>query len=422
MVHNMHMNPSTSLRVKRVLIFSLTYRPYIGGAEVAIKEITDRMDPTEYEFDMITLRFDSKLPEVEQVGNVTVYRIGATVENAKVSDRNLPTILKRAKLLFPLTSLWKALSLHRAHAYDMTWAMMANYAAFGALFFKYAHPSVPYYLELQDGNSLSQVKSRQPILAVLWLIYKRIYLKADLIKAISTFIEKLAREIGYKGPVVVIPNAVDTEKFSAPVSGQMLWELKNKYGKEHGDVYLFTASRLVLSRGVEDVIRALPHLPNNVKFLIAGEGDDREKLEEIAKKAEVQKRVIFAGHVGHDELPALFKMCDVFVRPSIIEGFGNAFVEAFAAGIPVVATPVGGIVDFLYDPWKDPEYPSTGIFCEVRDPLSIAKAVRAYLDDPVLIATIVKNAKALAIQKYDWNIIARDMKAKVFDVLVQPKP
>jgi glycosyltransferase involved in cell wall biosynthesis len=156
-----------------------------------------------------------------------------------------------------------------------------------------------------------------------------------------------------------------------------------------------------------------------VKFLIAGDGEDRAKLEEIAREANVDDRVIFAGHIDHKDLPAYFKMCDVFVRPSIIEGFGNAFVEAFAAGIPVVATPVGGIVDFLFDPWKDPEYPSTGIFCNVHDPLSVAKAVRHYIDDSQLTATIVKNARALAIEKYDWNIIAKDMKRQIFDALTK---
>ena len=54
--------------MKRVLIFSLTYHPFIGGAEVALKEITDRLDPSEFEFDMITLRFDSNLPRVEKMG------------------------------------------------------------------------------------------------------------------------------------------------------------------------------------------------------------------------------------------------------------------------------------------------------------------------------------------------------------------
>ena len=403
--------------MKRVLIFSLTYEPYVGAAEIAIKEITDRIDAAEYQFDMITLRLDSRLPEVEQVGNITVYRIGAATENPDVSDGNLPPALRRAKFFFPLTAYIKARSLNRENRYDMTWAMMVNYAAFGALLFKYTHPSVPYVLELQDGNSLEHVRSRHSILQKVWFFYKRLYLKADRIKVISTFIEKYTREVGYEGPVVVIPNAVDTALFSAPVEGETLWELKNKFDKQHGDIYLFTDSRHDLSCGVEDVIRALPYLPPKVKILIAGDAEDRRKLEEIARKANVDDRVIFAGHLDHSELPALIKMCDIYVRPSITEGFGSAFIEAFAAGIPVVATPVGGVPDFLFDPWKDPEIPSTGIFCNVHDPESVAKAVRAYSDDPQLTATIVKNAKALAIEKYDWDIIARDMKAQIFDAL-----
>ncbi|MBM3260892.1 glycosyltransferase family 4 protein [Candidatus Kaiserbacteria bacterium] len=400
--------------MKRILIFSLTYHPYIGGAEVAIKEITDRIDSSRYQFDMITLRFDRNLPAVERVGNVTVHRIGFTADAPKISDRRMPLQCKIAKILFPFTSFVKAVSLHREHAYDMIWAMMANYAAFGALAFKYTHPRVPYLLELQDGNSLAQVKERQPVLRLLWPLYRRLYLKADVIKAISRFIERLTREVGYAGPVVVIPNAVDTTKFSAPVPQEKLDELKNRFDKKKGDTFLFTASRLVLSRGVEDVIRALPHLPVYVKFLIAGDGQDREKLESIAREAGVYDRVIFAGHVGHDELPAYFKVSDIFVRPSIIEGFGNAFVEAFAAGIPVVATEVGGIPDFLFDPIENPDHAPTGIFCKVRDPESVASAVRRYLDDPALAQQMVTNARALAIEKYDWHTIAADMEREVF--------
>lgn len=403
--------------MKRVLIFSLTYHPYVGGAEVAIKEITDRIDAHRYEFDMITLRFDRNLPAVEKVGNITVHRIGFTADSPKISDRHMPFQCKLAKLLFPFTSFFKAASLNRKNRYDLIWAMMANYAAFGALLFKYTHSQTPYYLELQDGNSLAQVKSRQPILRAMWFLYKRLYLKADLIKAISRYIEKLTREIGYTGTVVVIPNAVDTTKFSGFVSDTELDTLRLRYNKQDGDVFLFTASRLVLSRGVEDIIRSLPYLPVNVKFLIAGDGQDREKLEAIVREEKVADRVIFAGHVDHQDLPALFKVSDIFVRPSIIEGFGNAFVEAFASGIPVVATPVGGIPDFLFDPDVNPDKPSTGIFCEVQNPESIAKAVLRYLNDPSLTERIIKNARELAIQKYDWNIIASDMKSQVFEVL-----
>ncbi len=403
--------------MKRVLIFSLAYQPYVGGAEIAIKEITNRIGSGEYIFDLITLRFDRKLPRVERIGNVNVHRIGFAADNPKVSDRAIPFMLRLSKILFPVTSFIKAVSLHRRYNYSLVWAMMANHAGFGALFFKLMHPKVSYLLELQDGNSLEQVKKRQPILRFLWPLYSLIYTKANAIKAISKFIERLARDAGYHGRIEVIPNGVDTAKFSAPVPESRLQELKARYGKHMGDIFLFTASRLVLSRGVEDVIRALRHLPLEVKFLIAGDGEDRDKLEQIAKDCGVEGRVIFAAHIEHKDLPALLKISDIFVRPSIIEGMGSAFIEAFAAGIPVVATPVGGIPDFLFDPERTPGVEQTGVFCNPRDPESVARAVKRYLDDPQLVATVVKNAKALVDDKYDWDMISFAQK-NLFDTLI----
>lgn len=395
--------------MRRILIFSLTYHPFIGGAEVAIKEITDRCDSSEYQFDIITLRFDSNLPRVEKVGNITVHRIGWSVPGAKVSDRSLPWQCKIAKGLFPFAAFFKALWLQHQRRFDMTWAMMANQAGFSALFFKWMYPHVGYFLELQDGRPFGQMKDRRPMLRLLWPLYSRIYLKADRIKCISYFIAEQVRMIGYDGPVEVIHNGVDVAKFSAPIPDERLAALKEKFGKREGDVFLFTASRLVLSRGVEDVIEALVHLPANVKFLIAGSGEDREKLEHIARGLGAADRVMFAGHVSHNDLPAYLRISDMFVRPSLIEGMGNAFVEAFAAGIPVVATPVGGIPDFLTDG-------VTGLFCSVRDPASIARTVERYLHDPALAARIVENAKNLVVDKYDWELIAHEMRTKIFSI------
>ena len=88
---------------------------------------------------------------------------------------------------------------------------------------------------------------------------------------------------------------------------------------------------------------------------------------------------------------------------------GSAFIEAFAAGIPVVATPVGGIPDFLIDG-------VTGLFCEVRDPKSVAVTVKRYLEDPALAARVTLNAKKLAAERYDWNSIAEATKrGDIFD-------
>ncbi len=129
--------------------------------------------------------------------------------------------------------------------------------------------------------------------------------------------------------------------------------------------------------------------------------------------------MIFAGHIQHEELPAYYKLSDIFVRPSIIEGFGNSFIEAFAAGIPVVATPVGGIPDFLFDPDMNADMEPTGIFCQVRNPESVARAVTRYMENPALTARIIKNAQELASQKYDWNLIADNVAKRIFAPLVR---
>lgn len=403
--------------MKRVLIFALTYHPFVGGAEVAMKEITNRLDPHEYEFDMITLRFNSALPAIEKIGNIRVHRIGPAIANAKVSDRNLPLALRFGKLIFPFIAYWKARSLHAAETYDLVWALMANQAGFAALFFKWINPRIPYVLELQDGRALSDMTKRRSMLRFLWPLFKSVYMRADKIKAISHFIERDVRDLGYHGDIAVIPNAVDVAAFSREIPEDEIIALKAKLKKQMGDIFLFTASRLVLSRGVEDTIRALAFLPGNVKLLIAGTGDDQAKLEQIAETVKVRDRVQFLGHIDHVSLPSYYKVSDIFVRPSVIEGFGNAFVEAFAAGIPVVATPVGGIPDFLFDPERDTDMEPTGVFCNVHDPESVAHAVKRYMEDPLLVARVKKNALELAREKYDWTIVVDAMKTRLFEPL-----
>ena len=97
-------------------------------------------------------------------------------------------------------------------------------------------------------------------------------------------------------------------------------------------------------------------------------------------------------------------MANVFCRPSLSEGFGNVFIEAMAADVPVVATPVGGIGDFLQDK-------KTGWFCKVKNPESIAEKISYILDEKnkADVEQVVANAKKMAQEKYDWDKIADSM-------------
>lgn len=397
---------------KRILIFSLVYPPFVGGAEVAIKEITDRIG--DIDFDMVTLRFDKNLPKFERMGNINVYRIGFVSDSPTMSDLvKLP--LKLNKLIFPFISCWKASQLHRKNNYDGIWAMMAAFAGFGAMFFKLTHPKVPYLLTLQEGDPIDYIKRK---VRFVYPLFVRIFTKADFIQTLSTYLEKWARDMDFKGPLEIVPNAVNTAHFAQKYSEEELNKLKKELGKEEGDKFIITTSRLVLKNACDDVVKSLKYLPENIKFIILGDGPDEKMLKELAEKEGVKDRVKFLGLVDHKEMPKYLKVSDIFTRPSLSEGFGNSFVEAMASEIPVIATQEGGIADFLFDAKRNPDKETTGWAVDPRSPEQIAEAVKDILNNSEKTAKVVATAKKMAFEKYDWNIIAKDMRDKVFGKLI----
>lgn len=397
--------------MKKILIFSLAYFPkHIGGAEVAIKEITDRVPASEYEFHMVTNRFDSSLPKEEKIGNVTVHRIGLTAENPTMADlRKWPLHLN--KFLYQFGAAWKALELHKKHGFDGAWAMMAHAAGVPASLFTLLYPKVKLVLTLQEGDPPEYIEKR---MRILWPFFKRAFVSAEVVQPISNFLAAWARRMGAKGTIEVIPNGVDTARFSEGATPSDVTELQDELGKKMGDVYLVTSSRLVHKNAVDDLILSLTHLSENVHALILGTGPDEEKLKRLAAEAGVTDRVVWKGHVGHGELPAYLKASDIFVRASRSEGMGNSFIEAMAAGVPVVATQEGGIADFLFDENRNPDKPVTGWAVDKDSPEDIARAVTEIMSRREKVGAVVRTARALVMERYDWNRIASEMKDKVF--------
>ncbi len=94
---------------------------------------------------------------------------------------------------------------------------------------------------------------------------------------------------------------------------------------------------------------------------------------------------------------------DVFCRPSLSEGLGNAFLEAMAAGLPVVATRVGGIPDFLTDG-------ETGLFVQTGNPQDVAAKIQTILTDEKLTKRLVVRAMTRVKEHYSWERVAAQMR------------
>ncbi len=379
--------------MKRILIFSLAYVPHVGGAEVALKEITDRI--SDIEFHMLTLNFGGEAGE-EKIGNVVVHRIG---NGASYSS----------KILFVVRAALAARVLHRTHHFDAFWAMM-SYMLFPIVLLRLRNIRVPYLLTLQEGDPFEDTFNRWFILPFRPLLSVG-FKNASAVQAISTYLAQWATNMGFKKEVTVIPNGVDLERFIEAPHPPIVTA---------GVVNLITASRLVYKNALDEVIRALVLLPENVQFVVYGSGPDERVLRALAEDLKVASRVLFKGHSSHADLARSFATAHIFIRPSRSEGMGNSFIEAMAVGLPVIGTQEGGIADFLFDAKRNPSKETTGWAVDKDSPQQIAMAVKEILTNPEKVSRVRANAFALVHEKYDWNLITRDMK-KLFDRVLESK-
>lgn len=357
-----------------------------------MKEIADRIDSSEIEFDMITLR--KHAPVFERIGNINVHRVGFPWSGRNTQGSKL---FPWSKILYiPLAGL-KSIFLHKEKPYDAVWPIMASYGGFAALIFKKFFPEVPMLLTVQEGDNFERRAG------ILNWFFRQIFKHSARIQCISNFLADWSKQMGATCPITVIPNGVDASIFSTKISDKEALEVKEKLGKKNGDVFLVTTSRLVPKNGIADVIAALEHLPANVKFVIMGSGQLEYELKAQTAELKLEDRVMFLGFMPHAEMAKRVQVSDIFIRPSLSEGLGNSFLEAMAAEIPVIATPVGGILDFLVDG-------ETGLFCGVNDPKSIALKVEKLMKDRESRDYMVRNAKKMVDEKYGWEGIAKEMK------------
>lgn len=360
---------------KRILVFSFAYSPYEGGAEIALRKITEYMK--DVSFHVVTFQFDAAHPKKEAEGNVTIHRISSY-----------------SRLLFPFVAASFAQKLHKKEKFTHIWSIMANYAGFAALFFKKKHPHIPFVLTLQEGDPIHYIKRK------VWFVYpwfKQIFKKADEVHAISSYLAQFAHNMGFVKEVHVIPNGVD----EAFISGEVYWPRHT-----NKDPILITTSRLVKKNAVDDIVRALVLLPEHIQFHIVGGGKEKASIENLIEKYNLSQRVKFFGNVPYEDLPRYLKEADVYIRPSRSEGLGSAFLEAMGVGLPIIGTHVGGIVDFLQDK-------KTGFVCKVNSPASIADVVKTILDDDskALVKDVVLEANRLIKEHYLWTRVARQMEA-----------
>ena len=175
----------------------------------------------------------------------------------------------------------------------------------------------------------------------------------------------------------ILPNAITQSDYGVGVKSQALME---RYGLS-GKTVLMTMGRLAPEeqyKGFDEILELLPVLARRIPqiaYLIAGDGEDRPRLEAKARALGVGDRVVFTGFVPEAEKADHYRLADAFVMPGRGEGFGFVFLEALACGIPVVGSKLdgsrealrGGALGILVDP-RRPEEIEAGVLKALEQP------------------------------------------------------
>jgi len=172
----------------------------------------------------------------------------------------------------------------------------------------------------------------------------------------------------YRDRCHVVPNAVQIERFDAPLANEVSG-IKQRFGSR----IVLTVGRLVYYKGLEYLIDAMVGI--DAKLLIIGDGPFRTKLQRQIARLGLQERVIMMGEV--DDVVPYYQAADVFALPSIArsEAFGIVQVEAMACGKPVVNTHLDSGVPFVS------VHGSTGITVESRNSEALGNAIVRLLND-----------------------------------------
>jgi len=353
-------------------MFTTAFRPMIGGSEIALEEMVRHLP--DIFFDIVTPRHRRALLKKECGNNYCVYRVGFGF--GQLLD----------KLSFPCLGSLKAFRLMFKHKYSVSHAYQASYGGGAAWLVKTFFPKTKFVLTLQEGNNLDKQN------LVTKFFRNLIIKKADVITAISVYLGEFAHRVNPKAKLSVIPNGVDTEKFKPDGIPD-----KNT---------LITVSRLVPKNGVGDLIKAMKKVGDEIpgaNLIIVGDGPLRKNYELRIKNYGFEDQIKMIGEVSYDETPDYLHQARIFVRPSLSEGLGSAFLEAMSSGLAIIGTPVGGIPDFL----KDGE---TGLFCKPGDSDDIADKMIKLLKNDELRNRLIDNGRRLVQEKYRWDIIASKFK------------
>jgi len=228
--------------------------------------------------------------------------------------------------------------------------------------------------------------------------------------AVSDVTRKHFIKLGMKpDKLITLYNGIDLSKFnitrSLPNARKSLLDLN------HNDIVLITVAVLREPKGIHYMIRALPSVLNKFSgahYVVVGDGDYRQPLEELARSLGVADRVLFLGY--KENIPELLSASDLFVFPTLNDALPTVLLEAMAAGLPVVASEVGGVPEILMHEKNGLLVPPANVPC-------LIDACDRLLSDHRMANQMKEAGREVIMKRFDINQQVDNLKNLYFQLI-----
>jgi glycosyltransferase involved in cell wall biosynthesis len=362
------MNPT------RILFVSNT-GSIIGGGEISLLDLLAGLDRDQYAPTLVVPESGEVQAEAEAL-NVPCHVIA------------LPSV--RRPHLAQAQNLVRLARLCRAHA--LVHANGSRAMVYAGLAGRLTGTPVLWHVRVTDPDPLLD--------RLLAPLATRILVNANAVRARFPFVHSERIRVAYNG--------VDLTRFRSAPPNQALLE---SLGLRPGTPVVLYAGRLEAAKGIQtllDALRLIAAKRPDVVWLLAGDGPERDRIQTELADAGLTAHVRLLGN--RRDLPALCNLTTLAVLPSLTEAFGRVLIEAMASGCPVVASHVGGIPEVIATP-------EVGTLVPPADPLALANACLAILDDPARATQMGRNATRYAASRFSRRAHVDTVQTAYADIL-----
>lgn len=307
----------------KILMTTDLYTPQVNGVVTSIRTLKEGLENLGHQVRILTLAADSQIDVDQHIYSVSSINLGKVYPGARFS-------LTTNALIYQEILDWQPDIIH-SHCEFSTFKMAKDLAEDLNI------PLVHTYHTVYEDYTHYFSPNKKVGKKMVSLISHHLLKQVDLVIAPTQKVKDLLESYEVDQPIEVVPTGINTQQFNQVLNQDDRRAMRAAFGVSDSDVLLLFVGRLAKEKNIEEIIGYLHRLNHpNIKFLICGDGPNRQALENLVRDLAMEEVVQFTGMINPTDIASYYQLGDIFVSASTSETQGLTYLEALLGGLPLL--------------------------------------------------------------------------------------